>query len=112
MTDSSRTDPCLPAPPSILYAKLLGETAVIGWSELQPYFARGALLWVDASLDLVAVAEALANNQAQPVTDWLAMGAVEKLPSAKAIDLLERDPALWAVVVSPWVLVQERAPTR
>lgn len=28
---------------STLYAKLLGETAVISWAELQPFFARGAL---------------------------------------------------------------------
>ena len=43
---------------STLYAKLLGETAVISWAELQPFFARGALLQVDAALDLVEVAEA------------------------------------------------------
>jgi hypothetical protein len=112
MTDSSSTDAFSPAPPSTLYAKLLGETAVIGWNELQPYFARGALLWVEPGLNLVAVAEALATNQAQPVADWLASGAVEKLPSARAMDLLARDPTLWAVVVSPWVLVQERAAGR
>lgn len=41
---------------STLYAKLLGETAVISWAELQPFFARGALLQVDAALDLVEVA--------------------------------------------------------
>ena len=27
----------------------------------------------------------------------------------QALDVLERDPQLWAVVVSPWVMVQERA---
>lgn len=112
MTDSSSPDAFPPAPPSTIYAKLLGETAVIGWSELQPYFARGSLLWIEPGLDLVAVAEALATNQARPVADWLASGAVEKLPAAKAVDLQERDPTLWAVVVSPWVLVQERAAGR
>jgi hypothetical protein len=33
--------------PSTLYAKLLGETASITWKELEPFFAKGALLWVD-----------------------------------------------------------------
>jgi hypothetical protein len=33
--------------PSTLYAKLLGETAEISWKELEPFFAKGALLWVD-----------------------------------------------------------------
>ncbi len=50
---------------STLYAKLLGETAVISWAELQPFFARGALLQVDAALDLVEVAEALAGTTAR-----------------------------------------------
>lgn len=36
--------------PSTLYAKLLGETAEISWKELEPFFAKGALLWVDAGL--------------------------------------------------------------
>ena len=34
--------------PSTLYAKLLGETASISWKELEPFFAKGALLWVEA----------------------------------------------------------------
>jgi hypothetical protein len=42
--------------PSTLYAKLLGETASITWKELQPFFAKGALLWVEPSQDLIAVA--------------------------------------------------------
>ncbi|SDR96146.1 DUF2288 domain-containing protein [Pseudomonas fuscovaginae UPB0736] len=95
--------------PSTLYAKLLGETASIRWEELQPFFARGALLWVEPSLDLVAAAEAMAENQAEKVADWLATGALSKVSETRAQDLFERDPSLWAVVVSPWVMIQERA---
>ncbi|QXI29807.1 DUF2288 domain-containing protein [Pseudomonas vanderleydeniana] len=95
--------------PSTLYAKLLGETASIRWEELQPFFARGALLWVEPSLDLVAAAEAMAENQAEKVADWLATGALAKVSETRAQDLFERDPSLWAVVVSPWVMIQERA---
>jgi hypothetical protein len=95
--------------PSTLYAKLLGETATIGWTELQPFFARGALLWVDPGLDLIAAAQAIALDDHQAMAAWLEAGVVEKLNEARAIDLLERDPVLWAVVVSPWVVVQERA---
>ena len=40
---------------------------------------------------------------------WLEAGEVGKVSESKALDLLERDPALWAVVVAPWVLIQERA---
>ena len=94
---------------STLYAKLLGETAAISWEELQPFFARGALLWVEGSKDLVAVAEAVASNDQARVAEWMTQGLLGKLEDARAEELLARDPQLWAVVVAPWVLVQERA---
>ena len=64
MTDQSST----------LYAKLLGETAPIRWQELQPFFARGALLWVEGSQDLVAVAQAVAENDQARVAQWMNQG--------------------------------------
>lgn len=94
---------------STLYAKLLGETAAITWAELQPFFARGVLLWVDGQHDLIAAAEAMANNDHRQIKAWMEQGVLSKLDDACAQDLQERDPDLWAVVVSPWVLVQERA---
>lgn len=95
--------------PSTLYAKLLGETAPISWQELQPFFARGSLLWVDSAHDLIAVAEAVAENRRDEVAAWLDSGRIAVLTDVHAEDLLARDPSLWAVVVAPWVLVQERA---
>jgi hypothetical protein len=95
--------------PSTLYAKLLGETASITWKELQPFFAKGALLWVEPSQDLIAVAEAFAENAEAKVAAWLSTGEVGKVSESTALELLERDPPLWAVVVAPWVLIQERA---
>lgn len=95
--------------PSTLYAKLLGETAPITWQELQPFFARGALLWVDSDQDLIEVAEAVAEDRRELVGAWLEGGRVAVLSDTRAEDLHARDPSLWAVVVAPWVLVQERA---
>lgn len=94
--------------PSTLYTKLLGETAAISWQELQPFFARGAVLRVEGNQDLVAVAEALASDDKEKVTRWLTSGDLRKLQVLDAEDYLARDPQLWAVVVAPWVLVQER----
>ncbi|MCY1398353.1 hypothetical protein D3C76_479610 [compost metagenome] len=94
---------------STLYAKLLGETAMITWQELQPFFARGALLRVAMELDLVEVAEAVAEDNGAKVAQWLAGGGLAKVDEKQAEDYLARDPQLWAVVVAPWVLVQERA---
>lgn len=101
--------PAMTQQTSTLYAKLLGETARISWEELQPFFARGALLWVAPTLDLVAVAEAMAENREAQVRGWLEAGDVGKVGESRAADLLERNPELWAVVVSPWVVFQERA---
>ncbi|MGE8499097.1 MAG: DUF2288 domain-containing protein [Pseudomonas sp.] len=97
--------------PSTLYAKLLGETAPIRWHELQPFFARGALLWVAGDQDLITVAQAVAENDQATVSAWLDAGHLAKLDDQRAEDLLARDPQLWAVVVAPWVLVQERTVT-
>lgn len=109
MTEQTLSTQCDSEQPSTLYAKLLGETAPISWQELQPYFARGALLWVAGTLDLIAVALAVAEDDKASIAAWLAAGQVGKLDVEQAQDLLARDPALWAVVVAPWVLVQERS---
>lgn len=94
---------------STLYAKLLGETAPIGWDELQPFFARGALMRVAGELDLVGVALAVAEDDGASVSTWMRDGKVGRLEADQAQDWHDRRPLLWAVVVAPWVLVQERA---
>ena len=91
-----------------LYAKLLAETAKIGWPELERFFARGMLLRVASDLDLVSVAEAIASDDTAQITQWLSAGLVERVQSETAADFAARDPDLWAVVVSPWICVQER----
>ncbi|RKP52225.1 DUF2288 domain-containing protein [Trinickia fusca] len=93
---------------SPLYLKLLAETAKIGWGELERFFARGVLLRVTRDLDLVSVAEAIAADDTAQVTTWLSSGLVERVQAETAADFAARDPDLWAVVVSPWVCVQER----
>lgn len=93
---------------STLYAKLLGETASIEWEALQPFFARGALLQVAGELDLVAVALAVAEDDGASVGAWMSAGQVGRLEAKQAQDWHDRRPSLWAVVVAPWVLVQER----
>jgi hypothetical protein len=93
---------------SPLYLKLLAETAQIEWSELQRFFARGVLLKVARDIDLVSVAEAVASDNTKQVTEWLSAGLVERTTAETATDLATRNPELWAVVVSPWVCVQER----
>ncbi len=94
--------------PSPLYLKLFAETAQIEWPELERFFARGVLLKVARDLDLVSAAEALASDDTRQVAEWLAAGLVERVEPETASDFAARNPELWAVVVSPWVCVQER----
>lgn len=96
---------------SPLYAEILGETARISWQELAPWFAKGKLLWVAAGQDLVAVAEAIASDDKQLVASLMQSGQLQNLGDELALDYHERDPELWATVVRPWVLVQERSST-
>lgn len=93
---------------SPLYLKLLAETAKIAWPELERFFARGMLLRVVRDLDLVTVAAAIAQDDTEQVAQWLASGLVERMQAETAADFAARNPELWAVVVSPWVCVQER----
>jgi hypothetical protein len=84
------------------------QTARIGWQELEKHFARGAVIRVDGDLDLVEVATCFANDDRLAVERWVTAGQLEHLDIDTARDWAGRDPELWAVVVAPWVVVQER----
>jgi len=84
------------------------ETARISWQELETHFARGVVVRVDSDLDLVEVAYCFANDDKPAVEDWINNGKVQHLGMHEAKDWGRRDPELWAVVVAPWVVVQER----
>ncbi|MEN8761196.1 MAG: DUF2288 family protein [Thiogranum sp.] len=84
------------------------ETARINWQELETHFARGVVIRVDSDLDLLEVARCFANDDKPAVEDWINNGKVQHLGMQEAKDWGGRDPELWAVVVAPWVVVQER----
>ena len=84
------------------------ETARIHWQELETHFARGVVIQVDSALDLVEVATCFANDDKRAVEARVKGGKVKHLDTLTAKDWGGRDPELWAVVVAPWVVVQER----
>ena len=61
-----------------------------------------------SDLDLVEVAACFANDDKAAVEQWINDGRVQHLSMATAKDWAAREPELWAVVVAPWVVVQER----
>ena len=95
------------SPSDLLRAKLNLETAQLAWPELERHFARGDVIKVAPGLDLVDVALRVAENDSASVQAWLADGRIARADLADAEDWHARQPMFWAVVVAPWVLVQE-----
>lgn len=96
------------APRNSLKDQLNLETAQIHWRELQRFFAAGNALAVAPKLDLIEVAGALAEDRAEQVEQWLAQGLLGPVSDQQAQAWYESDELIWALVVRPWVLVQNR----
>jgi len=96
-----------PPPTDVLSAKLNLDTGRITWAELQRHFARGVVLKAGPGLDLVEAATAIAEDDSARVQDWMAQSSLARAQDADALDWQARQPVFWAVVVAPWVLVQE-----
>lgn len=90
-------------------ARLNQETARIPWTELQRFFARGVLIWVRPGADLIDTALALAADDRAAVETALAQGGVARVTDEQARAWLASEAELWAIVVKPWVLIQEVA---
>jgi hypothetical protein len=87
-------------------AKLNLETAQMPWREMQRYFASGAALYVSPDLDLVETAYQMSVDNAVMIGQWMAAEQFGKVTDEQAKIWWDTDAVLWAVVVSPWVLVQ------
>ena len=87
-------------------AKVNQETSKIAWKDLQRFFAAGMALTVAEDLDLVEVALQVSEDNATQIREWMAAGKFGRVSDEQAGVWFERDALLWAVVISPWVLVQ------
>ena len=93
-----------------IQAKLNSETAVIDWSELVKHFARGVVVKINPSLDLLEAADGLATDNVKQFEEWVVAGKLSRASDDDARDWTAREPEFWCVVTAPWVLVQERLP--
>jgi len=91
----------------LVYAKINSETARINWKELQPFFASGKTLYVNPDLDLVEVGYAFHQDQAELVAGWLAQAQVCAVNTEQAKRWIANDTEVWAVVIKPWILIQD-----
>lgn len=90
----------------IYRAKVNLETSLIAWKELQRFFASGAAVAVSAELDLVEVAFQISEDNKAQVAQWMNAGLLGRVTDEQALAWFEADADVWAVVVSPYVLVQ------
>lgn len=93
-------------PGEIFRAKINLETSKIAWKELQRFFAGGKALMVSADLDLVDVAFQMSEDNVEQIRQWAVASRLVHVPDVQARQWAETDALVWAVVVSPWVLVQ------
>ncbi|MFZ6862104.1 DUF2288 domain-containing protein [Undibacterium sp. Ji67W] len=89
-----------------LRTKINQETAKFPWSELLKQFATGNVIAIDADLDLVDIAQAMATDNTAIIAPLLNAGKIAKVSDAQAQTWLEQNLMLWTVVVKPWILVQ------
>ncbi len=88
-------------------AKLNLETGKLTWPELEQFFAKGVIVCVDKKQDLIKIAAALAEDQTVKITELLETRIIKK-PNIEQAKLWHQNrQAFWAVVVAPWVMIQE-----
>ena len=84
------------------------QTARIGWPELARHFARGNVVIVAVDNDLVEVATGLVTNDQAAIEKLIEAGLMRRASDADAKQWNDQNSEFWAVVIAPWVLVQER----
>ena len=94
-------------------ATLAASMGPIEFTDLRAHIARGAVIVVDASLDLLDVGEAVARDDKERVRAWIEAGLLGK-PSLETIAAWEKatGPAWTALVVQPFVLLREGVVSR
>ena len=91
---------------------LNAQTARISWAELARYFAQGRVVCVAADQDLLAVADSMVGDEVGAIERLHESGCLRRALDDDARRWSESDMEFWAVVVAPWVLVQELKPQR
>jgi len=92
---------------ALLKDEIHAETAKIAWSDLQRFFAAGKAIYVSDDLDLIEVAVQVSTDNNDLVRQWLDKGKIAPVSDNQARCWIDTDATVWAVVVKPWVLVQD-----
>lgn len=90
-----------------LTTRLNLETGRLEWTELQRHFARGIVLVVSRDLDLVEAGATLIRDDKDTVAAWKDQGRLRPAGDADARRWQSENAGFWALVIAPWVVVQE-----
>ena len=82
------------------------ETAQIKWLDLQVYFAKGKLLIIDNSIDLIKAASLIADNDTAKISELIESRKISFATIKWAKQHCTELTDFWAVVVSPYVVAQ------
>ena len=87
--------------------KLKEDIASISWQEILPHAKRDAVVVIDARLDLLEVAEAIALDKTSLVSNWIAEQLIAK-PSARQLTDWNSNPEreFTTAIVQPFVIIQ------
>ncbi len=90
----------------LLREKLAAEIGTVAWSWLRPHHRRGILFLVDAEIELLEVAVAVAGDRVEMIREWLAAGSLQR-PGPETVAVWESDGGLFrGVIVKPYVFFQ------
>ena len=92
---------------ALLRDELHSETSKIAWSELQRFFAAGKAIYVSDKLDLIETAVQISADNSEQVRRWMNTGMIAPVSDGQARQWIDSDATVWAVVVKPWILVQD-----
>lgn len=92
-------------------ARLAENVDVAEWDWLIPHVKRDAVVVVDGSLDLLDVGVAIASDNTSSVQHWISEALIYK-PSPEQMSFWNENRAqkFNAIIVAPFVLVQESLP--
>ena len=92
----------------LLKAKLNLETGLVSWAELQVFFARGQLLVVDRSLDLIETASTLADDNKAYIERLMKQDLLLKPDIEWVKSHCSESTEFWTLVVAPFVMIQPK----
>ena len=90
------------------HKKLNLETSKMPWHKLQRFFAKGHAIFIADDLDLIEVAYQFSQDNKNQVKTWMKTDKVSKVSDSQAQKWIKDETILWAVVIKPWILVQDK----